>query len=76
MNLESRINELEAKHFPNSVHIIYWEKYKGISKQQAIDEYCLKNNVTDLSGSLPYIVVCIPSDDEIRANIEKNKKQF
>lgn len=76
MKPEERIDRLEAGFRPQSVHIVYWEKYKGITKQQAIDEYCLKNNITDIyTGVLPPIIVCIPSDDEIREWIDENKEK-
>lgn len=74
MNFLERLRKLEQKIKPNSVHIIYWEKFKGITKEEAINKYLKDNNIESLdrlgNDKLPYILVCIPSDEEIR---ERNK---
>jgi hypothetical protein len=62
--LEKLESDLLKKHFPD-VHVIYVEKFRGETKEQAIIRYENENKV----NSKHYVFILVKSDEQIRNEI-------
>lgn len=58
--IEKYLNSKEAP----DVHVIYVEKFRGETKEQAVNRYERENKID--SNLKHYVYILIPSDDEIR----------
>jgi len=65
-SMVERLEELENKIDPLKIDVVIWEKYKGITKDEAIQNYKDANNLTELDN---YILVVVPTNDEIREEL-------
>lgn len=54
---------LKSKTVPD-IHVVYVHKYKGETKEQAVNRYERENKID--SNIENYVYILIPSDEEIR----------
>ena len=75
MSLTKRLNNVEDKmksKYPPEIYTIKVERYRGETKEQAVKRYEEKYNISP--GQYEYIFVYIPSDDQIREELNNEHR--
>jgi len=76
MNIIERIKKIENKFLsknPPDIHVVTIEKFKGESKEKAVNRYEKENNIKE-STLDNYIYILIPSDEQIREQLSRGCK--
>lgn len=75
MSMLQRLNKIEHYHHNKNinVHVIYIEKFRGETKEQAVKRYEAANNIDSETSKDAYVFILIPSDEQIREDLHIQK---
>ncbi|HRQ55041.1 MAG TPA: hypothetical protein PL018_12340 [Ignavibacteriaceae bacterium] len=75
MSITQRLNKIEYHHNIKgiNVHVIYINKIKNETKEQAVLKYEAQHNINSETSKDAYVFILIPSNEEIRMRSLKNK---
>lgn len=75
MSISQRLIKIENYHNNKNinVHIIYIEKFRGETKEDAVKRYEDANNIDSETSKKDYVYIFIPSDEQIRERLKKNE---
>ncbi len=68
MSIKQRLNKVEYYHNIKNVnvHVIFIEKFRNESKDQAVLRYEAQHNINSETSKEGYVFILLPSDEQIR----------